>query len=966
MFIKKIIYLLCILNINAYFSQNSTTDGSQPTEFEKKIFAMNERIANDPRLQTASIDPDSVPSLPIGIVKRIGETVFIVAIDSAVFENDKAYFSAYMALDFPGATRKLAFAAKNVNFNPKGVLVNEGVKLQLVSDVLLHLGPNLHLFIKGDGSTYVEFDCNGYKRTRIKGEFRFLGDKLEPVNSNDSVVTANVDVMVEDLQNLYASVTFSPFMIKDLTGYEFEVSEATVDLSDFQNPSAPLPTSYIQTYGNNQNLWRGFYLKNLTVTLPRKISDKNGSNTQIGVNDLFIDDSGVTGGFFANNVLATNQGDMSGWGFSITRIDIGLQSNQLIAGHLAGVISVEPLDDTELTYSALISKTNLDLDYSFTIGITDPISVNLPALSSTLIIFPNSTITVSDNNPQDKFIPTLNLNGKYSIHSNKATIDKVVFQNFVVTTRRPYLMSATFSLNPESGNVGNFPLSINQMGFTYNSDTSQIIFTILLGLNLGDATSKVEFSANTRLDIYAFTNINQSNQANFTFDRITIGDITFEVNTTPFNLAGVIVFKDDDPVFGKLFYGAIQFRLNNIMDEYAMLRAGFGRITNSTNTSYKYWFVDGQVPVNITMGQVAITKIIGGASYHVKPNLADTDLVSKIKEDLNPDASIPFTPDDTYGLAFKAGVGFKHSAREEIVNGDAVLGVLFNANGGFASIDLIGNVFMLVNIEERYDANVANKIYGNINANYTHETKTFHTNINGTANFGKAIEGNLNITVHIDPNDWYVWFNRPSQRAEVRFLKPSGETLLSTNFYMMFGTIIDPMGSLPTWASSISSANNARYFNLEQAASANGLCIGTHTSANLGKEYKVASGTIADYFVYLSINMDLGFDLMIVKYPPHAVCSQTGETFGINQHFCNGQLYFRAFINAGGKRVNRKNDNTQNVDLFTLDLRALLQGTFPKPTYFAGTCYGEVKFIGIDLGTYQFNFDLGQQCNIVQ
>ncbi len=65
---------------------------------------------------------DSTSVLPFGIVKEIGTTRYIIAIDSAIFLPGKAMYSAYMAVEFPGSTESIAFAGKNLAFNPKGII----------------------------------------------------------------------------------------------------------------------------------------------------------------------------------------------------------------------------------------------------------------------------------------------------------------------------------------------------------------------------------------------------------------------------------------------------------------------------------------------------------------------------------------------------------------------------------------------------------------------------------------------------------------------------------------------------------------------------------------------------------------------------------------------------------------------------------------------------------------------------
>ncbi len=71
---------------------------------------------------TSNYALDSLASLPIGIHKQIGGATYIIAIDSARFLPNEAKCSAFMALALPGMPDSMAFAAKNIGFNPKGVM----------------------------------------------------------------------------------------------------------------------------------------------------------------------------------------------------------------------------------------------------------------------------------------------------------------------------------------------------------------------------------------------------------------------------------------------------------------------------------------------------------------------------------------------------------------------------------------------------------------------------------------------------------------------------------------------------------------------------------------------------------------------------------------------------------------------------------------------------------------------------
>jgi hypothetical protein len=987
---SKLFSLLIFLAlVNNTLSQETST-------YENNIHSLVHEVSNNPSVQVGNISPDSPPSLPIGIVKSIGGTIYCVVIDSAVFENDEAYFSAYMSIDFPGSSKKLAFSASHINFNPSGVLLGNGVKLKLVSDQLIPLGPKLDIFLKGDGSNYIEFDCNGYKQVHFNGEFRFKGGMLSPTTPGDTIVTANLDVTVQDLNNLYASITFKPFTIRGLDGYQFRVSKASVDFSDFENPSATLPASFTDALVGDQNLWRGFYLENLTVTLPDKFSKHttnnsppgsgtsgsdpnraatnfslptsgNTSNSNSGTpvvtpttffaNDLFIDNSGVTGVFGSTNILSLSQGDMSGWGFSVSQLRISMQSNTLVGGEMSGLIRIPVLDDTDLSYTASVQKVANNVNYNFAVGITNNMVMPISTLKSTFTVYNTSTLVVTDNTPSRKFTGLLTLNGKFTLDNTTAKLTGLTFQNLRIKSTKPYFEGGQFGLNGTlNAKFANFDVVVSNITLSANTLTKEIGFGANLGITFGE--NNTTFSANTGFKIYAKYEYSGSDGKHLKYDRFNVNNIQIDAVTTPFELHGLLVFKENDPVFGKLFYGEISFEVKK-MTSAIVVRAGFGKIAG--NSGYKYWYTDAQVPLNFPLGAIKLTQFIGGASYHVRQTQSNLELLTKANAPITPSLQIPFVPDQSIGLSVKAGVGFKHTGNEETINGEAVLGMTFFSSGGIQNVNFAGQAFMLVKKDERNNPTVKNKVHATVDINYDVEPKVFDATINGDLQFANAIDGTLNIKLHMDPTNWYIWFNRPSNRATLYIRKSNNTVLLSANAYLMFGTQIDPIPAMPSWAQNIGGANAARNINTSQASNGSGLVTGMQLHTGLNKEFYLGHVGNSDYYAYLGLTFDAGFDLMVTRYPDNARCG--GNKFGLNQRYCQGNLYFQANASAGGKRI--KNGEIKNsVNLFTINLAGLLQGKFPKPTYLSGTFAANVKFVGINLGSYNFNFDLGDNCTI--
>lgn len=319
------------------------------------------------------LNPDSNMSLPFGIIKQIGAVRYTIAVDSMHFLSHAAFFSAYASIDFPGTTKKMAFRGSNIKFNPKGVIGGEQAKLYLVSNHLIPINSTVSLKLLGNGQNWVEWDCNGFKAINLVGNFVFKKGKLlpDPSQTTDSVVTASFQLYTEDIHNFIAGVNITPFKINGLNDWTFKVTSAVVDMSELTNSNNMIfPLGYQNPNLITPNMWTGFYLQALKIKLPREIS-KAGTRTEINVNNLLIDNTGISGLFKANNIVAMNEGSMNGWNFAIDEIGVGFTCNQLTSGNLKGRVNIPIMDSAQsLQYNASINYNPIinDLDYSFIIN----------------------------------------------------------------------------------------------------------------------------------------------------------------------------------------------------------------------------------------------------------------------------------------------------------------------------------------------------------------------------------------------------------------------------------------------------------------------------------------------------------------------------------------------------------------------------------------------------------------------
>jgi hypothetical protein len=935
-------FVLILVNASNIFAQNNFI-----TKQMEKVFEMDQKVS-DPERQVGNFDPDSMPSLPIGLVKEVGQTTVIIAIDSAYFLPDGAYFSAYLALDFPGSDVPLAFAAKDIKFNPKGIIGGEQSKLKLVSKHIIELGPNTKLMLPDDGSNYVNWSCNGFESVNLHGFFLIEDGIISPPeNSADTCVTAEFEVNVQDLHNMMAMVDFSPFVVKGMDDFSFTVSEAYVDMSDYNNPlNATLPACYHESYPDDINLWRGFYLRYFSVQLPDELN-KSENPVTIFASNMFLDDAGVTGNFGATNVFSTSENAMNDeWGFSVDSISVGLTLNKITKGRMRGNIVVPPLDNTSLVYTALISQneTRKMVDFNFSVSPSGPIGMS--CFNSTLTLENTSIFEISRINK--KFKPKLILNGDWQLDNPNWNFSGIEFEQFTLISDAPYVTQGYFSLITDGPPIqaANFPVSLSNIGFgVLNGD---VVLGADIGLNFGDP-NKPTFSAETSVRVY--TNINRNpttNKIQWQYDRFTLNTISLAVNTSAFELAGTIDFHENDPTYGKGFYGGVSFGLPDIMDEPISMACAFGRING-----FRYWMVDVTAPVNIIVGSATISSITGGLAYHMINTKSQTQLIEEVSSTANSGSSIAtnYIPDAETGLYFRAGVGFRNSAKEDVMNGELMFSISFNPNGGLEEINLNGNIYTMVKISERYSAN--NYAKGTANICYDNQEKVLQADLDLYANFSGALTANIWSQMYFAPGLWYVVLGRPSNPCTVNILN-----FCTANAYFMMGQNLEQMPPPPPQVSSVL-GNISSQRNQSAIATGSGIACGMNFDVSFDESFPITEKVS----LYGSCSAGAGFDMTLYKYSSSSYCEGSSGPFGLNYWFLSGQVYAYAGISAGLRKID-EGEVKWDANIFQANLAVLLQGKMPKPSYVYGGIYIQGSIFGFSVAQ-TFDFDFGTNCVII-
>ncbi len=951
-------FMLLVFN-GCIFAQDSLSDPAQ-----NLVISILHKVEQENRI-TGNISPDSLSSLPVGIMKEIGNTRYIIAIDSAKFLPDGAFFNAYMAIEFPGSGKRLAFAARNIKFNPSGVVGGNQARLVLVSDHTITLTPDLKLHIPADGNNFIEWDCNGFKGIGLKGEFLFSKGLLIPDSTQtwDRQVKATFQCYATDINNILVSANITPFCVKGLRGWSFVVTNASVDMSSVANaPGMTFPVAYPE----QTLLWQGFFLKEFRVKLPPEMPG-NGERTTISARNLIIDHTGLTGMFIASDIFSFGEGNMNGWEFSLDELSLHFLCNKVSGGGMKGKLRVPLMDSGQaLLYTANISYDPLRNETDYLFAISPKENVDFKIFRAKVDLYPSSSITVIRDNGVLK--PKAVLNGRITFNDQKVNTPKLDFQQLTLITEAPYLVNGIFALSGSgSSRAANYPVSISSIGIVVNPNTPKIKLDLAFNL-MQDASQSI--SATTRLFLEGkiekeyVSSLGEFpkpiEKTKWKFERVQIGGIALEVNTAPFYLKGIASFRENDPDYGNGFFGTLKFMVRDVMKDTAVTTACFG------HTTFRYWYVDAFVPVSIPLGpapsSITITRIIGGLYHHMKPQRNEPGpCIAALTQNFTGQSSTQrYYPDELVAVGFKAGCSFKYSPSEKAANGDVMLELMFNTSGGLSRVSLDGNIYMMASITERTLKPAPVK--GTASILFDPPNRIFDATFSVTMVAANVMSAHGYAKIHIDPQTWYFAAGRPTQPASVNIIN-----VASGSAYFMIGNTLEPMAPVPSQVSAlVSSAGLNAMRDNNALASGSGFCGGIRFASSFYKEFGKDFFTVYGGFAY-----GVGFDMMLLNYGPNAHCVNSSAPAGLNGWVASGQLYIYLQGSIGVKGHIEPDWCHSNwcqgdfdITILSGSIAALVSGKAPNPSWLQGEVACTYSILGIVNGSFSFSFEAGYNCTI--
>ncbi|MFK8162461.1 MAG: hypothetical protein AB8H12_08355 [Lewinella sp.] len=709
---------------------------------------------------------------------------------------------------------ELYFGTPNLKFSHDGGIIGDAT-LGLYSDVPIGtMDPSkFAMILRGwheysgnqtgiDLGTYVKIDCDGFVEMGVEADVMFSRDWIVPTNNEGEVlpvtnnyfgsrVGGHIQTIVNDWNNILVEIDLPNFALTSYPDVGFNLTAAVFDFSDYRNsPSVVFPQAYIDNYlpPGNANLWRGVYIKNLEVVLPRqfeKVASSGGGTqqnsegrtgmlmlddygehsytqsavdfpdfragyqpepiagmtgsgpsppevplpvslasstssapatapngppivedttlsppppprTKIGVNDLLIDGLGVSGHFYATDVIPLNEGRMGRrWQFSVSSLELELLTSEVVGFGFGGRVGLPIGKQGEaFDYTGFVNIP--DQEYSFNVITTR--DYNFPVFRMAEVkILEGSFLNVTST--PEQFVPTAVLFGYAEVRAKSNAAEnapppangeppppekfafkaaRLNFHGITLSTVAPRVDMITggyLSLENEIKVLG-FPIPVAEPTLTMQSN-GKLRLSFGVDLNLMDQSDH-GFAVGTDVNILG------AMDSTVTYDQwkkagMNISSIYVNIQLPSLSIKGYAHIFDEDPVFGNGFQGALEIKVGP--ESKRLCEVSMNAIFGSTD--FKYWYVDALVElavgVPIIPEVLMINGIGGGAYYHMSMESADLLNGSNGAAGVTT-SGVKYVPDESVVLGLKASLPFA-SMSSETIDGVVTLELVFSGTG---------------------------------------------------------------------------------------------------------------------------------------------------------------------------------------------------------------------------------------------------------------------------------------------
>ena len=986
---------------------------------------------------------------------------------------------------------ELYFGTPNLKFSHDGGIIGDAL-LGLYSDVPIGTGnPSKFAFIlnqwheHGSGAamqdlgTYVKIDCDGFVEMGVEADVLFSRDWIVPVDQNlnpknSGRVEGHIQTIVSDWQNLLVEISLPDFAPAEHPDFAFNLSSAVFDFSDYRNsPNVVFPQAYAEQnlMPGNPNLWRGVYIKNLEVALPRQIKkrgcegnsnptpsggdgrgtgmlildeqgdyaygapisigNKGGSSmvveppdihpppvreqpnlrpetsppsnncrTTVGVEDLLIDGHGVSGLFYAENVLDIGEGSMSKWQYSISDLQLELLCSRVVGFGFGGEIGL-PITEQGQTFSYNAFANIPDRTYSFQV-ITGQ-DYTFPAFKMAEIkILEGSYLKVTST--PTSFEPEAVLYGYAAVKakngdsppqdSSKLTFEaaKLNFHGLQLKakgTKLSMIPGGYLSLENDLKLLG-YPLPIADPKLTaVPGGKMKLSFDV--DLNLMNASDN-GFAASTNVAIMGAFHEQQEYQE-WKSAGMNVNSIYVKIRLPALHVTGYAHIFDDHPVFGNGFQGALEVKVGPKLDTQDPLveiemNAIFG------NTDFKYWYVDGfleldNLGIPLPPTPLEMNGFGGGAYYHMK--MAGMDLIGGSDGSAGTTTSgVRYEPYEPTTLGLKASIAIRSTGGSDTFDGIVTLELRFSGTGlqeimfygkaeivspkigaalGKFSSKLQERVEKLnlgkEEVQQQDEAELSNpqdailaSVFLRMNFELGFEFQgVFRANLSAAQGTITGV-GGIDLLISKPQDRWHLYVGGYSDNSivagdgaplppiSVSFDLGDGITASASAYFLMGNDIPGPPPLHPAAAAyfgiNSSSTNNRGGLN-GQAAMGAGFAFGAAIIAEIEGRTRSDGAYSKNHFRFA---LGAGFDVSLLHYAYNTYCSVSGQSpHGHKGWRATGRIW--AFVDGYVRHRGFKKG---------LSLGILIDADLPKPTFLLV----HVKFN--ILVTINVEIEIGDRC----
>ncbi len=892
-----------------------------------------------------------------------------------VFEKDQSKINIVAAKSTPaswGEEHTLGFKASNLKFHPSNFEVTQG-RMELVADLSVDVYDNKMNFTfkapaSGNSGCYVEWDEDGFSLFGLEVETALSRDWFVPLPDDGASKTKiRLAGQGNDWDELILTGNLQKSEITGTGGLVVKADNISYDMSDVLNPiGMQFPANYS---GVTDNFFRGFFAKNIELELPEAWETGSGEKMKINVQNMIIDNLGLSMNVQVNNVFQFNEISVVDLAASVDLVEVEVQSNSLTKASIAGklalpVTKTTNIDDNSLVrYSASLHVVQKDQEtednrthFEIVINPTELQKINFALIHADLTLKNTSKISAYLDDNKKTFSVLLNGEvdvkgvdvGPLSLNSLGMRVEGFKFdynsKGFVVAGSGSNdktdldighwaLASPQKTLNSRYGSGGSaFSLSFRNVSFSKGTagENEYLRGDVKFGVRVvlaGNISGTTYFKVHTAIE-------KGSGLTKFKpkYKGVDIDSIAVSADLKVVAIEGSIAIRNNDPTYGDGFLGYLSadFKVPKV---HAYALAEFGNVN-----SYKYWRVQAgaRFDVPVPLGGAIAFYGFGGGAYHNMRSVKNSNSNAPLSQ-----RYLFYPQKNINGFNVAATIG---AAKVETFNSDVEISAEFGSgdDGGIRNIRFNGDFWIGANVttQSRNEATVKGKVA----VEYDFPNKIFDLNADVSVNkapITTPAPANFKVYVNGKSGKWYVKFgdsyNPNMVQVDLGIYKPSVYS------YMMFGNDIPmPTAFTTRFANGYKSAlGHFPGFTPTTDATAPGSNAQNGSGIALGIGFDFQAGgyqyVCCGYYAGIGGRAGAEMNLSLLEYPH---LRSLGK--GLNGWQAGGSIGFYASVAAGAYKKSG-NTYTKKFTVAEFSGGGYVTGRFPNPVWLTGEVSGRVK-----------------------